>query len=222
MLSPPELLPLSPIITEREMLRSMGIAPGQTVKKRLLRYIAEALPVVAEHARPRLIQRIGEVESLLDAFTPFARLRSFLGDADYGVLMVGTAGRELESLAAAEPNRMKAYLYGVAATALARGTLVQAREALSRRFATEWITTTASPGTGGMPFMLQRDVAQLLPLERVGIEFDNESMMMTPLASVSAIIRLKRTLHQVAPRVMTDPLDHCWECGDPGCSLRVC
>lgn len=189
-LEPAETLTLPSSLTKDQMLRSMGIGPGRVVKSRLLRHVDETIDRVRRFARPQLVWRMGTVDGLHSVLSPSRRLERYLEGADHAVILVGTAGREMDELLDAEQDPMRKYILSVAATALTRYTLEFADTELNERFPNCSTGKSISPGNDGLPFRLQTDLVGLLPIERIGVEFDGESMAMTPLASITSIIGL--------------------------------
>ena len=195
------------------MLRSMGIAAPDGVKPRLLRHVADTIPVVAGRARPGLLWRSGPVDALRETFPPSIRLNRYLAEADQVTLLVGSAGREMENLIAEEPDPMRKYMLGVASTALARRSLEVAEKLLGERFPNCRVGRPLSPGNDGLPLALQGPLLKSLPLERLGLVYDEAAMVMVPLASVSALIGLGSYIR--------DSNEGCPTCPSPDCLLRL-
>lgn len=189
-LEPAEILAVPSSLTREQMLRSMGIAPGRVVKSRLLRHLDATIESVRRFARPQLAWRMGAVDGMHSLLSPSRRLDRYLEDADHVVVLIGTAGRDMDEMLEAEHDPMRKYVLSVAATALTRYTLEFADRELNRRFPNCSTGKPISPGNDGLPFRLQTDLVGLLPIERFGVAFDPESLAMTPLASITSIIGL--------------------------------
>ncbi len=219
---PPEIFSLTPSVSEEAMLVSMGVGAGRPVKKRLSRYIEEALPIINAEAEPKLVWRSIPIPGLIAQFPESRRLRRYLLEMSEVVIMAGTAGNEWWERVIREKNPMKAYVFSAGATALARSTLDQARHALALRDPYRNIEDAISPGTDGLPLALQSGMSQLLPLSDIGIEMDAQSLFMTPLASVTAIIGIGPRCEEPLPVPPYDEIVvHCETCSYPACSLRV-
>jgi hypothetical protein len=215
------VLAISNRLSEDDLLRSMGIPSGNRIKRRLARYISEALPLVADTARPRVLWKVAPAREMRAAFSPFSRLDRYLHDAEKAALAAVTAGREWDERIARERDAMKAYILSAAGTALVRRSLFRFRRELARRFPGLHVEHALSPGNAGLPLGLQRDFERLLPLERIGIHFHSESLVMTPLASQTAIIALSRHGDPVDLETDDQPTLYCPRCPSPNCALRL-
>ncbi|MEZ5275958.1 MAG: hypothetical protein R3F07_06240 [Opitutaceae bacterium] len=189
-LYPAETVFFPPDLTEEQMLRSMGIGKPDGVKPRLLRHVADTIPVVAARARPGLLWRSGSVDAFREVFPSSIRLNRYLATADHVTVLVGSAGREMEALITEEPDPMRKYVLGVASTALARRALRVAETLLGERFPNCIVGRPLSPGNDGLPLALQGPLLKCLPIDRLGLVYDEAAMVMVPLASVSALIGL--------------------------------
>lgn len=185
-----EILPVPASLTREQILRSMGIPSGRPVKKRLSRHVDEALDRVAAHARPQLVWRLVQVEALSDLRGRSRGLDRYLVEADHVAIMAGTAGLEMDELIRSEADPMRQYVLSVASTALTRHTLEYAENELNERFPNCVTGKPLSPGNAGLPLKRQGDLIDLLPVASIGIEYDQELMLMAPLASITSIIGL--------------------------------
>jgi hypothetical protein len=218
----PETLSLRPSTTKEEMLACMGIGAGKPVKKRLLRYIDAALPIVHAEAQPKMVWKTAPVADLVSQLPPSRRLRRYFQGMDQATILAGTAGTEWAERTASEKDPMKAYVLNSAATAIARSILNQARRMLADRNPHRQIAAPISPGNDGLPLTLQKGVAHLLPLQSIGIEMEAHSLFMIPLASVTAIIGIGPQCQDLDPLAANAPVVvHCQTCPSPACALRV-
>ncbi|MBK1875460.1 hypothetical protein [Pelagicoccus mobilis] len=217
-----EILELSPLLEEEALLLSMGIPKGAPVKKRLQRHVVEALDIVSSLAKPKALWKIASTESVLRSFTPSRRLTRYLQAPEYAALVVGTAGAEWEERIHSTEDPMRAYILNTAATALARDTHQQVSRALAQRYPQFLISESVSPGIGGLPFRLQAELIQQLPIEKIGVRFNTESQFMQPMASVTSIIGFGNKVEKaenIDDCTAAEP--HCPHCPDPNCTLRV-
>ncbi len=218
-----EVVRLAPIVTSDAIKRSMGIPDGERVKKRLQRYIDEVVEIARAKASPRLIWRCGDVETVKGFFGSSRRLDKALRGADRVAVTASTVGRDWEARALREKDPIKAYALESASTALARASLLQTGRALKQCYFASRIGLSLSPGNEGVPLSLQRGVAEFLPLERIGVSMDLESLFMRPLASVTAIfpIRSQEGGEEEPVELCDETLPNCSRCPSAGCQLRV-
>lgn len=220
-LYPAQQISISVQLTADAVRLSMGIPAQQPLKPRLQRHIDEVLNAVVEHARPILVWRIGMPRVILDRVAPSRRLERFFQDADLVAIVVGSAGWQWQEIVARETDPMKAYARAVAATALARQTLVRVQSELVERYPEMQIGGLMSPGNGGLPLLLQRTVADLLPLDQAGIGIDDESLMLTPLASVSAFVVLRQCRTPLTHHDEIHVMPDCSNCSSSNCHIRI-
>lgn len=217
-----EILELSPTLSEEQILYCMGVPAGQPIKKRLVRHISEAIPIVSQIARPRLAWVIGEASHIKQILGKSIRLARYLKSPEHAAIAIGTAGSEWEAFVASTEDPMKAFVYAAAATALARDTMVKARRELSQRYPQFKIGDTLSPGTNRLPLRLQTDFARLLPLKSLGVQFDPESLIMQPLATVTSVIGFGNAIEREEPIPQCgEAKPRCPQCPDRNCQLRT-
>lgn len=183
-----EILRVPPSVYVADILQAMNMDPARRIMRRLVRLVDETVSIAHAHAQPRVVWRRGTPDAILEALPKSSRLCRYVESADHVYLMAGTSGQEWETCIHEESDPMRALVYSAAATALARQTLNFTCEELVRRFPQLTIADAISPGTDGLPFSMQSTVAELLPLSDIGIAFDNETLLMSPAASVTAII----------------------------------
>lgn len=217
---PAELIPVSSTLSADDLRLGMGMPAGTPLKKRLQRHVTNTLTALTQHARPQLVWRIGGPKAILGRVPLSRHLERFLECAELAAVMVGSAGESWNQVTFQERDPMAAYVQSVAATALARSTLVQARKELARRHPGLEVSVPLSPGNAGLPLVLQRGIASLLPLREIGIGFDADSLMLTPLASVSAFCRLYK---QAKPASSEESLmmPYCDSCNSRHCQIRI-
>lgn len=217
-----EVISLAPSLTEDELKVAMGIAPGAPIKRRLARHLSGILAAVEAEARPKLVWRIESRSTLETLLRASRRLQRYLALPEHGALLAATAGLEWQEFVAAEADPMLQYLYGAAGTALARSTLVKARRELAHRYPAACIADSLSPGTDGLPLVLQADIANALPLSSIGIELNRESLWMQPVASVTALIAFGTAVeHHAELPLCGEGASRCQACASPRCALRV-
>lgn len=204
-----EILPVSASLTREQILRSMGILDGRAVKKRLSRHVDEAMGRVAEYARPRLVWRVGPATAAAGIKGRSRRLDRYLDEAEQVAIMAGTAGREMDELIRSEPDPMRQYVLSVASTALARHALGFAENQLNNRFPDWVVGRPLSPGNAGLPLKMQGDLIAFLPVASIGIEYDEELMLMAPLASITSIIGLGAYKRRDGENCRTCPSRNC-------------
>lgn len=116
------------------------------------------------------------------------KLARHLKECESAVIFAATAGLTLDRLIAR-----------YSATVPSRGLMFQAIgaeriEALCNVFCGEWphAVTRFSPGYGDLPLAFQRDIFRLLDCPRhIGLSL-NQSLLMSPTKSVTAVVGLKR------------------------------
>ena len=207
-LTEPEIIDLNPALSTADILVSMGIPKDSAVRPRLRRLIEETVARATQRARPRLLWRAGTTEEVKASFTPSRRLTRYLASARSAAVVAGSIGPEWAAAISEETDPMRAYVYSAAGTALARQTLVQARRQLAQRHPEARIADSLSPGTDGLPFTLQAELAALLPLSSIGVEFDPEHGLLSPLASVSAMIAWGETVEREEPLPLCGETHH--------------
>lgn len=213
---------LTPLVSEESVLLSMGVPPGKEVKPRLLRYVNEAVSIAREHARPQFIYRELSLEDVSNHFEPSRRLDRHLKGLELAIVVAGTVGREWEQRCREESDPMMTYVLDTAATAIARTILDQASSCLAGRYPFQGISEALSPGTDGLNFKHQKAIRALLPLERIGMKMDDESFSMEPMASVSGILGVGKSLFKKAPAIDASvPTIKCRRCAMDACSLRI-
>ena len=219
---PPVTLDLVPTVSSDDIRMSLGIEAGKRIRQRLERLIDEVIQITNEVARPQLVWRQGTAECLLNAFQPSRRLNRYLEKPHFAAIIAATAGPSMALRIEIETDPMKAYVLSAAATSIARSTLIQARREIAQEFPDYKIADSLSPGTDGLPFSIQRELIELLPAAELGITLDEESMLMTPLASVTGIIAWGETVERDYPIPSCGELiPRCTRCPSPKCQLRV-
>lgn len=210
-------------VSHEDMLHSMGIRPGKPVKDRLMRYIGQARAAVAEKARPVILTRIVDAPALIESTDHPRRLQRYLNGVESALLMAGTAGAEWEAVINSERDPMLSYIYSCASIALARKTLSHTAINWKISHSGTRLRSHLSPGNDGLPLGTQKILSQQLPFEAIGIQLDEESLVMTPMASVTAIfaIEKKPLLSSSSIPSETCPTTHCSGCPSVGCALRL-
>ena len=221
-LNPPEILDLVPAISDQDIQISLGVEPGKRVRRRLERLITEVGKIARDVARPQLTWRTGTAQSVADAFPPSRRLNRYLVQPEFAAIVAATVGPAMATRIENEEDPMKAYVLSAAATSIARSALVQARRKIAQEFPDYKIADSLSPGTDGLPFRLQKSLLERLPVSELGISLDEESMLMTPLASVTGIIAWGHTVEREEPISSCGELiPKCARCPSNNCQLRV-
>ncbi len=208
-----EILTVPALLHREQILRSMGILSGRSVKNRLLRHVDEAVERVAAEACPRLAWLRGTAGEIFTVLDRSRRLDRYLAEADHVVIMAATAGREMDALILSEADPMRRYVLSVASTALTRYALEFAESELNERFPMCSTGKPLSPGNDGLPLGLQRCLIKLLPIDAIGIGFDDGLKLMTPLASITAIIGLGSYERSEG--------EGCRSCPSPNCPIRL-
>jgi hypothetical protein len=206
-----------------DMLRSMGIGPEQTVKPRLERYIVQAQQAVREYARPAILARPIETNSLLADTACFRRLKRYITGAEFVVLMAGTAGPEWEAIIKNESDPMQAYIYSCAAIAIARMTLSHTAREWQNSCPEYSIQPHLSPGNDGLPLSTQRLISTHLQLDTIGIHLDDASLVMAPMASVTAFVAIQQASPQEVSSLTVEPCStiYCTQCPSANCAIRL-
>ncbi len=201
-----------------DIYRVLGYVRAVPKSARLIRLVKEIHSCVVRVARPRFIMETGLVNSFSELQERSLHLRRYAGKASHMAIMVGTAGEEVSAEAqrfAERGDSFCQYLVGCAATALARRTLDHASEQLSRQFPGRQIGPALSPGNSGSRLDLQTQLVHRLPVSSIGVAFDADNLMLSPVASVSAIFGIGRFSASIGEA------EPCTRCASKACSLRA-
>ena len=118
--------------------------------------------------------------------------RSMLADCAQTVLLICTLGAGFEALLRAEQARSmaRAAMLDACGSAWVEAGCDAAEEEISTRFPDLYPTDRFSPGYGGLPLTIQKDVCALLDApRRLGVQV-TDSFLINPSKSVTAVIGL--------------------------------
>lgn len=180
-----------------EAMRYLGAAEGGEA---LRAQVAAASERIRE--RPRYIYRVMELTWRNDVpFLPQIHMelpgktaKTLLEDCSQVILLACTLGLSFDAFLGREQTRdmAAAVILDACASALVEQGCDAAEQEISSRFPDLYLTDRFSPGYGDLPLSLQKDLCAALDAQRrLGI-YVNESMLMTPQKSVTALIGLSR------------------------------
>ena len=186
----------------RQTLRFLGIRgePDQaladelnTQKQRLTRavtprYLFRVFPVSVTGEGPELVGA--------GLIFPGTLAREMLSDCSRAALLLCTLGAGFDAMLRAEQARSmaRAVMLDALGSAYVEAGCDAAEEELRSRFPDLFLTDRFSPGYGDLPLSLQRGICAVLEGEkRLGVTV-NDSLLMNPAKTVSAVIGLGRAL----------------------------
>ena len=191
-------VPLPPV-NKKEVLRYAGVRTADEQTEARLAVCEEMLlPLLFPRAcyRSLALTRTEDALSFGCAHTCSLSLRRALSECDSVLLFGATLGLAVDRLIARQAALSPATALLLDALAVER---IEAFcdtvcAELSAKYAAEGVSLRPrfSPGYGDLPLTLQRDMLSLLELSKsIGITL-NESLLMTPQKSVTAIIGIKK------------------------------
>lgn len=188
----------SPPPVEREEIGRYGGMGGDEQTQALLdECLKEALPRLTYRVCYAVfpLARVGEELDLGFARTSSAALRKCLEGCGEVAVFAATVGLELDRLLAryGRLSPAKALLLDAVGTERAESLCDVFCADLAAEAATEGKETTRrfSPGYGDLPLTLQRDIFRVLdPARRIGLTL-NDSLLMAPSKSVTALVGLR-------------------------------
>ena len=208
-----------PDVDRREILRYAGVRSETPELSALLDAVLSEAGIssgsVCWTAFP--VRREGELLHLGFAETSSASLKRTLSGCDRIVLFAATVGLGVDRLihryGAVSPA--KALMLQAVGTERIEALCDQFCDMIRLQAQTEGMTVTSrfSPGYGDFPLELQREIFQVLDCPRkIGLTL-NESLLMSPSKSVTAIIGLGRCVHR-------DSHSGCSQCSKADCLYR--
>ena len=204
-----------------EPLRYLGVRgePGPA----LLAELSGVADKLTRSVTPRYIWRVfplsfreeGPALEGIGLTLPGGMATRMLGECSQAVLLACTLGAGFEALLRAEQARSmaRAAMLDACGSAWVEAGCDAAEEEISARFPELYRTDRFSPGYGDLPLSLQPALLSALDSWRkIGVSL-NESLLMTPSKSVTAVIGLSRTPGPACKR-------GCASCGNKGCAFR--
>lgn len=181
-----------------EPLRYLGV--GGAPDPALLAELSTVADKLTRSVTPRYIWRVYSLSHLESGPTlegagltlPGAMTARMLGECSQAVLLVCTLGAGFETLLRAEQARSmaRAAMLDACGSAWVESGCDAAEEEISARFPELYRTDRFSPGYGGLPLTLQKDVCALLDApRRLGVQV-TDSFLINPSKSVTAVIGL--------------------------------
>ena len=191
--------PVLPPANEREVLRYMGVTGSAdgSVLELMHAALVESAPVWTPRvcSREILIRREGDLLGIGTAQVHSVSLSKALCGCERAVLFAATVGLGIDRLIAAYSRTSPARAVCLQAVGAER---IEALcdvfcTGLSEEYAGQGVTLRPrfSPGYGDLPLELQADIFKLLDCQhQIGLTL-NDSMLMSPSKSVTAIVGLK-------------------------------
>ena len=180
-----------------EALRYIGAARADEGTRRMARETAELLE---SRLQPRFVwrayrtERTGEGVALPDAGVtlPGKLAAGMLAECDTAVLLVCTLGMGFERLEKEWEARdmARAAMMDACGSAWTESVCDAAEEEIRGRFPGKYLTDRFSPGYGDLPLSLQGDFLRALDAGRKLGVTANESFLLLPCKSVTAVIGL--------------------------------
>lgn len=178
-----------------EAMRYLGAAEGGEALRTQMSSAAERI-----RERPRYTYRVMELTwqdgipflPQIQMKLPGKTAKTMLGNCSQVVLLACTLGLSFDTFLSREQKRSmaEAVILDGCGSALVEQGCDAAEQEISSRFPGLYLTDRFSPGYGDLPLSLQKDLCAALDAQRrLGI-YVNESMLMTPQKSVTALIGL--------------------------------
>ena len=178
-----------------EAMRYLGAAKGGEALRAQVSAAAERI-----RERPRYTYRVMELTwqdgvpflPQIQMELPGKTAKTMLGNCSQVVLLACTLGLSFDTFLSREQKRSmaEAVILDGCGSALVEQGCDAAEQKISSRFPGLYLTDRFSPGYGDLPLSLQKDLCAALDAQRrLGI-YVNESMLMTPQKSVTALIGL--------------------------------
>ena len=178
-----------------EAMRYLGAAEGGEALRTQVSAAAERI-----RERPRYTYRVMELTwqdgipflPQIQMKLPGKTAKTMLGNCSQVVLLACTLGLSFDTFLSREQKRSmaEAVILDGCGSALVEQGCDAAEQEISSRFPGLYLTDRFSPGYGDLPLSLQKDLCAALDAQRrLGI-YVNESMLMTPQKSVTALIGL--------------------------------
>ena len=198
-----------------EALRYLGVK--QSPPPDLLQQVEGACARLLPHCRPRYVWRLADKADLpgLGLDLPGEDIHTLLQDCRQVVLFAITLGEEAEILIrrAGLRSPTDALVLDACASAACEAACDKLQALLEGQLCVDGLhpTDRFSPGYGDLPLEMQRDIFAALDCSRhIGVSL-NESLLMSPSKSVSAIIGLngensERCVHNCALCTLTNCL----------------
>ena len=180
-----------------EALRYIGAAKADAETRRLAE---ETAGILEEHLRPRALWRAFRLERSAEGFLlpeagvtlPGTLAEKMLAECDTAVLLVCTLGAGFERLEKEWEKRdmARAAVMDACGSAWTETVCDEAEKEIRERFPGRFMTDRFSPGYGDLPLSLQSDILRATDAGRkLGITV-NDSFLLLPCKSVTAVIGL--------------------------------
>ena len=178
-----------------EAMRYLGAGAGNDALRAQVSAAAERI-----REKPRYIYRVMELRwkdgvpflPQIAMELPGNTSKTMLGNCSKVVLLACTLGLSFDAFVSREQAKSmaEAVILDGCGSALVEQGCDEAEREISSRFPGLYLTDRFSPGYGDLPLSLQKDLCAALDAQRrLGI-YVNESMLMTPQKSVTALIGL--------------------------------
>ena len=212
-------------IDRREALRYAGCPDTAQAEVNALldECIAELEPHIhgAVVSRRVPVEREGELLRIGIIETGSAKLGKNLTGCDSAILFAATVGMEIDRLirkyTRVQPS--KALMFQALGAERVEALCDAFEQGIAPELRAEGLSMRPrfSPGYGDFPLEYQKDFFKMLNCEKtVGVTL-NESLLMSPSKSVTALIGLYPGEDTCEPSAA----HRCWECGKEGCAYRV-
>ena len=185
-----------------EAMRYLGAGDGNDALRAQVTAAAERI-----RERPRYLYRVMELSwrdgvpflPQIAMELPGKTAKTMLDNCSKVILLACTLGLSFDAFLSREQAKSmaEAVILDGCGSALVEQGCDEAEREIASRFPTLYLTDRFSPGYGDLPLSLQKDLCAALDAQRrLGI-YVNESMLMTPQKSVTALIGLS-SLPQMA------------------------
>jgi hypothetical protein len=207
-----------------EVLRYLGYK-GQNIDETLENLLAESIVEVKQIAWKRFVYNIFNLKRKEDKIVvedtnlifQSKDLARHLSGSDKCVLLAATLGLEVDRRIAyySKMNLTKGIIMDACASVAIEALCDELSQEIGTRARAEgyYITSRYSPGYGDLPLTLQKDLVRVLKAySKIGLTV-NESSIMLPRKSITAIIGWQREENRVEG-------DKCWNCKEKTCLYR--
>ncbi len=183
-------------INKKEALKYLGYRGGE-VEDKILRDIDQCSEIIIKNALPKVIYRVFDIESDLSFsgtnFSPKGNdIAEMLKDCGRAIIMAATIGGEIDGIIRRREvdDMYLALMLDSCASCAIENVCDNFQNELEERLFNEnlYLTDRFSPGYGDMPFEQQREICEILNTSKtIGVSL-NESGIMIPRKSVTAIM----------------------------------
>lgn len=211
-------------IDKKEALRYMGYR-GQQLDKNTEALLQECCEELQEISKERFVYRVFNIEAIEESLhlqdttlrLPGEDIRKLLSKSQKCVLMAATLGLEVDRRISlyARTNLTKGLILDACATAAIESLCDTLQEQIAAESCSLGLNTTArySPGYGDLPITVQKELLQVLnAYKEIGLAV-NDSCIMVPKKSVTAILGLQPGNH-------SSQQSHCSSCEQKNCLYK--